>query len=317
MASKRLALVTGGNKGIGYAICKQLLQTQSFSVLLATRNMENGSKALDNLKRDIPDLDLSTIDLLELDVSKPESIKTSLDYVQNEKKFSSLDVLVNNAGIASGDEFNHALVQRVFATNFYGAINCTTSYLPMLRSTNNGGRVLMMSSRVGAINKLGNKDTSNELNSEELTYDRLYEVMNQFITDMAEMEKEGMANDEGNLSKEDVKAKGWWNSAYGMSKLGLSQYSRILARNEPSVFVGSYCPGFVATDMTSAYGKNIPLGPDDGARGIMMLANPDTADKYPTGKFWALNKSDDPDLSVVDWFNCRIPRERKKKDATQ
>jgi len=311
MASRKLAIVTGGNKGIGYAICKQLLQTQRFNVLLATRNVDNGAKAMDNLKRDIPDLDNSSVNMLELDVSKPESISASLDYVQHVMKYSTLDVLVNNAGIASGDEFNHDLVQRVFATNFYGAINCTSAYLPMMR---HGGRVLMMSSRVGAISKLGNKDTQTELNSEDLTYDRLYELMGQFITDLSSMEKEGMADSEGNLSKEDVKAKGWWNSAYGMSKLGLSQYSRILARNEQDVFVGSYCPGFVATDMTAAYGKNIPLGPDDGARGMMMLADPASEDKYPTGKFWALNKSTDEDLSPVDYVSCRIPRERKKKE---
>merc|ERR1740123_2245946 len=183
----------------------------------------------------------------------------------------------------------------------------------MMQSAAYGGRVLMMSSRVGSINKLGSKDTQNELNSEELTYGRLYELMEQFIADMAFMEGGGMADGQGNLTKADVKEQGWWNSAYGMSKLALSQYSRILARNQSGLFVGSYCPGFVATDMTAAYGKNIPLGPDDGARGMMMLANPERADKYESGKFWALNKSDDADLSPVDYYNCRIPRERKKK----
>ena len=135
MASRKLALVTGGNKGIGYAICKQLIQSQQFNVLLATRSLDNGKKALENLKKDIPDLDSSSIDLLQLDVSNPSSIKSSLDYVQNEKKLSKLDVLVNNAGVASDDIFHLKEVERVFATNFYGVINCTTTYLPLLQQS--------------------------------------------------------------------------------------------------------------------------------------------------------------------------------------
>jgi len=317
MASRKLALVTGGNKGIGYAICKQLLATQNFNVLLATRNLENGKNALDKLKKDIPDLDTSSVDLLELDVSNESTITSSVDYLKNEKKIPSLDVLVNNAGIASDDVFNLSIVKKVFATNFYGAVNCTTSYLPLLQQSQNGGRILMMSSRVGAITKLGNDEYKTELNSEELTYSRLYELMDQFINDMAQMEQDGFLDENGNLTKEDVKTKGWWNSAYGMSKLGLSQYSRILSRDDVNVlpynmFIGSYCPGFVATDMTSNYGKNIPLGPDDGARGMVMLANPEDNKKYESGKFWCLNTVNDEELSPVDWYNCRIPRKRKE-----
>eukprot|EP01084_Bolivina_argentea_P305723 528166_1 len=95
-----------------------------------------------------------------------------------------------------------------------------------------------------------------------------------------------------------------------MSKLGLSQYTRILSRDENAnkCFIGSYCPGFVATDMTAAYGKNIPLGPDDGANGMVRLCN-DVDNKYENGKFWALEKDQ---LSVVDWYRCRIPRKKKE-----
>eukprot|EP01083_Nonionella_stella_P001955 5630_1 len=312
MASRKLALVTGANKGIGYAICKQLLQTQSFNVLLASRNIDRGKQALDQLKRDIPDLDPTSVDLLPLDVSNESSIQESLDFVQKEKQYSKLDVLINNAGIASGDEFNAALAKRVLATNFYGAINCTSAFLPLINASDNG-RILMMSSRVGAITKLtNNPEAKEQLNSDELQLDGLYEIMNQFIADMDKMEQDGLSDEHGNLTKDDVKAWGWWNSAYGMSKLGLSAYTRILARNAPSLFVGAYCPGFVATDMTSAYGKKIPLGPDDGARGMVLLANPEKRDAYETGKFWALNNSDDEDVSAVEWYNCRIPRKRKQ-----
>eukprot|EP00486_Rosalina_sp_Unknown_P007244 CAMPEP_0201574258 /NCGR_PEP_ID=MMETSP0190_2-20130828/18642_1 /ASSEMBLY_ACC=CAM_ASM_000263 /TAXON_ID=37353 /ORGANISM="Rosalina sp." /LENGTH=322 /DNA_ID=CAMNT_0048002275 /DNA_START=30 /DNA_END=998 /DNA_ORIENTATION=- len=320
-ASRRLALVTGGNKGIGYAICKQLLQSQKFNVLLATRNLDNGKSALEKLKKDIPDLDQSSVDLLQLDTSNPDVIKSSVDYLTNEKNINTLDVLVNNAGVASDDIFHKKEVERVFKTNFYGVVNTTDAYLPLLQQSTDGARILMMSSRVGAISKLGNDNVKQELKEDEgVTYERLYDLMAAFQTDLATMEAEGLLNEEGNLTKEDVKARGWWNSAYGMSKLGLSTYGRILSRDQErvvskNIFIGSYCPGFVATDMTAAYGKNIPLGPDDGARGMVMLANPEKLDKYESGKFWCLNAPTDEELSPVDYYNCRIPRKRKEKST--
>ena len=180
----------------------------------------------------------------------------------------------------------------------------------------------MMSSRVGALTKLGNKEYQQELNSEQLTYDRLYELMKEFQSDLGKMEDEGYLNEQGNLTKDDVKSRGWWNSAYGMSKMGLSSYGRILSRDmeniiKYNIFIGSYCPGFVATDMTANYGSNIPLGPDDGARGMVMLANPENVDndKYESGKFWCLNNVNDEELSPVDYYNCRIPKKRKEKST--
>eukprot|EP01084_Bolivina_argentea_P161497 281112_1 len=210
-SARRLALVTGGNKGIGYAICKQLLATQKFNVLLATRNLDNGKKALTNLQKDLSDsFSNDNVDLLELDVSNKSSIESSLDYLSKEKKINKLDVLVNNAGIASGDEFNSVLVDQIFDTNFYGAINTTEIFLPLLQKED-GGRILYMSSRVGSINKLGSKEYQNELNSEELQYDRLYELMAKFQSDLKVIEKErGDELEDGNIPKEIVKEYGWW-----------------------------------------------------------------------------------------------------------
>merc|ERR1712113_465880 len=101
-----------------------------------------------------------------------------------------------------------------------------------------------MSSRVGAISKIGDPIKTELKEDESITYDRLYEIMDKFQADLAKMESEGLLNDEGNLTKEDVKERGWWNSAYGMSKLGLSTYGRILSRDQDrvvskNIFIGS------------------------------------------------------------------------------
>eukprot|EP01083_Nonionella_stella_P220124 787894_1 len=317
MALRRLALVTGANKGIGYSICKQLLATQNFNVILGSRSLERGQNALENLKKDIPDYVTSdNIDILQLDVSNEESIKSTFDYLQNEKKIPSIDVLINNAGVAGDDIFNSTAVDRIFATNFWGAINMTNTYLPLI-SNGNASKILFMGSRTGSINKLANKEYQEELNNDNLTYDKLFELMKKFQNDLKIIEKENNLSVENNdnISKDIVKEYGWWASHYGMSKLGILQYGRILVNDnkikDNNVWIGSYCPGFVRTDMTAAYGDRVPLLPDDGAKGMVMLAN-DNSNMYETGKFWCLEKGE---LAQVDYYKCRIPKDRKKKEG--
>jgi len=313
MASRRIALVTGGNKGIGYAITKQLLATQNFKVILGTRSMENGKNALNNLKQEIPDFVTNdNIDLLQLDVSKEESISSTFEYLQKEKKIQSVDVLINNAGIAGDDTFNSSAVDRIFSTNFWGAINMTNTYLPLLSNAQKA-KILFMGSRTGSINKLASKQFQEQLNSDELSYDVLLELMKKFQNDLKLIEKENNLNgDSDNIPKDAVKKYGWWASHYGMSKLGILQYGRILSRDpvvqHNNIWIGSYCPGFVRTDMTAAYGDRVPLGPDQGAHGMVLLANNEN-EEYESGKFWCLHNEA---LTPVDYFKCRIPKDRKR-----
>ena len=88
---KKIALVTGANKGIGYEAAKQLAQ-HNIKVLLAARNNAEGEKAAADLREQSLD-----VTFVKLDISKPVDIENVKNYIKNE--FEKLDILINNAGV--------------------------------------------------------------------------------------------------------------------------------------------------------------------------------------------------------------------------
>ncbi|GMQ07136.1 hypothetical protein CsSME_00051466 [Camellia sinensis var. sinensis] len=85
--AKRIAIVTGGNKGIGLEICKQLA-SNGIMVILTARDEKRGLKAVKNLKA----CGLSDILFHQLDVTDQASIASMADFIKN--KFGKLDILV-------------------------------------------------------------------------------------------------------------------------------------------------------------------------------------------------------------------------------
>jgi NAD(P)-dependent dehydrogenase (short-subunit alcohol dehydrogenase family) len=111
----KITLITGGNKGIGYEIAKQLGQ-KGFTVLLGARDEAKGATAVSKLKTEKIDAEL-----LVLDVSKEESVRQAKEWI--ETKYGKLEVLINNAGIISRKNLIEAEteeVKTVMETNFYG-----------------------------------------------------------------------------------------------------------------------------------------------------------------------------------------------------
>src|SRR5471030_1092113 len=88
----KIALVTGGNKGIGFATAKQLLALGYF-VYVGARDEEKGMIALQQLKA----LGFDKASLLVIDVADGKSVKAAADLLSTE--IGKLDVLVNNAAI--------------------------------------------------------------------------------------------------------------------------------------------------------------------------------------------------------------------------
>lgn len=89
----RVALVTGGNKGIGLAIVRDLCRLFSGEVVLTARDVARGQAAVQQLQAE----GLSPR-FHQLDIDDPQSIRTLRDFLL--KEYGGLDVLVNNAGIA-------------------------------------------------------------------------------------------------------------------------------------------------------------------------------------------------------------------------
>ena len=157
MASKKIALVTGGNRGIGYQVCKDLAR-KGFTVLLAARDTEKGQKAAESLKRD------GDVRFLPLDVSNERSIDAA--FIRVQKEFGRLDVLVNNAGVFL-DESSHDPVDKyvsafhadpkpivdTFITNSLGPFLMCQKFIPLMIE-GGGGRVINLSSGMGQLSEM-------------------------------------------------------------------------------------------------------------------------------------------------------------------
>src|SRR4051812_15029723 len=118
MSEKRVALVTGANKGIGFEISRQLGK-QGFAVILAARDEKKANEAADRLRRE--GLDAQAV---VLDVTDPASTEAAARWVGD--KYGRLDVLVNNAGVgyefATGtrpSQLTMETLRATFDTNFF------------------------------------------------------------------------------------------------------------------------------------------------------------------------------------------------------
>ena len=88
--SRRVALVTGGNRGIGFEVSRQLAE-RGFVVLLTAREESKATAAAKKLEKD------GTVEAIALDVVDPRSIEKATAEVS--RRYDHLDLLINNAGI--------------------------------------------------------------------------------------------------------------------------------------------------------------------------------------------------------------------------
>ena len=141
----KIALVTGSNRGIGYATAKELL-LRGYRVILTARKSEDGNKAKAQLEQ-FGDLFFHT-----LDVANPKSVQEIKEYV--DVNFGRLDILINNAGInydtwhsASNADLKN--VRESIDTNLFGAWSVAQAFIPLMKQQN-FGRIVNVSSGAGA-----------------------------------------------------------------------------------------------------------------------------------------------------------------------
>ena len=144
---KRVALVTGANKGIGLEIARRLGQAQ-VAVIVGARDRERGQAAADLLRSE--GIDAS---FLQLDVTDAASMERAAGAIA--ANHGRLDILVNNAGIndhADGPPGSASVdaARRLFETNFFGPLRVTQALLPLLRQAP-AGRIVNMSSSLGSM----------------------------------------------------------------------------------------------------------------------------------------------------------------------
>lgn len=148
---KKIASVTGGNRGIGFQICRDVAK-KDLKVLLTAQNSEKGVESAKILQDEGLD-----VTFYELDVSSAESIDNFVTRVT--KEFSRIDVLVNNAAIipdarSSGLSVEIQELQVSLETNVYGIIQLSQKIIPLMIK-NNYGRIINLSSGMGQFADMG------------------------------------------------------------------------------------------------------------------------------------------------------------------
>ena len=146
---KRIALVTGANRGLGLETCRQLAK-KGILVLLSSRSAEKGQVATQQLKSE----GLEVV-YLQLDVANPTSIDHAFEFVS--KEFGRLDILINNAGIYWDESYESPLlttpidtIQTSLETNTYGPIRMIQKFVPLMKKSPSG-RIVNVSSGMGQL----------------------------------------------------------------------------------------------------------------------------------------------------------------------
>jgi NAD(P)-dependent dehydrogenase (short-subunit alcohol dehydrogenase family) len=151
-----IALITGANKGIGFATAR-MLGASGVTVLVGSRDVERGADAERELRAGGADARL-----VALDVTDGASIDGAAKWISDE--YGRLDILINNAGIARGDfdgrpsQTTLETLREVYETNVFGVVAVTNAMLPLLRMAP-AARIVNVSSEVGSIASMTDPDS--------------------------------------------------------------------------------------------------------------------------------------------------------------
>jgi NAD(P)-dependent dehydrogenase (short-subunit alcohol dehydrogenase family) len=188
MREKKIALVSGANKGLGFETSRQLAEL-GIKVFMGARNESRGTAAAQKLQAEGHD-----VKYLQLDVTDPGQIRQVCSLI--EKESGRLDILVNNAGIAhDGDPFfsNSAAtvsmqaLRETFDVNFFGLVELTQALLPLIRKSR-AGRIVNLSSLLGSLT-LHSDPQAGLADVKPLAYDASKAAVNQFTIHLAALLK--------------------------------------------------------------------------------------------------------------------------------
>ena len=149
-SEKKIALISGANKGIGFETARQLGKL-GYTVLLGSRDALKGEVAARQLRHEKLD-----VRVIKLDVNRQSDIDAAVKCI--ERDFGKLDVLVNNAGVMlekgwtknTTSETKIENLRATFEANVFAVVSLTTALLPLLQKAE-AARIVNVSSILGSV----------------------------------------------------------------------------------------------------------------------------------------------------------------------
>jgi NAD(P)-dependent dehydrogenase (short-subunit alcohol dehydrogenase family) len=180
----KIALITGGNRGLGYEIARQL-GNKGMTVLLGARNKMLGTEAAEKLNSDGIEAYF-----VSLDITEAESIAAAVKRVEDQ--FGRLDVLINNAArlpVKPEDQHNPSDISRnllgeYMNINFMAQVAVTNAFLPLIRLSA-AGRIVNMSSTIGSVTLASEPLHQNGPKPARLAYASAKAAFNMFTVQLA------------------------------------------------------------------------------------------------------------------------------------
>lgn len=150
---RRVAVVTGANRGIGLEICRQLSRRDELRVVLTSRNESKGRAAVEALRAEGLD-----VDYRQLDVTGEHAAKVLAHDLT--ESYGRCDVLVNNAGVMLDPRGSRILDSKLatyretLETNFFGPLRLIQALVPLMKK-GGYGRIVNISSGQGQLSDMG------------------------------------------------------------------------------------------------------------------------------------------------------------------
>jgi len=229
----RRVLVTGANKGVGFAIAERILEhADDTFVFLGSRDRERGGAAAERLLAQPGRAD--RVCVVEIDVSDDASVSRAAAEVREASGSDALYGIVNNAGIGIGSEDLAAVLD----VNTRGHHRVCAALIPLLAE---GGRIVNVTSASGPnfVDECS-PERQRFFTNPEVTWDAIDRLMQECV---------GIAGDPDAFAARGL-ADG---SSYGLSKACANALTLHLARDNPQLVINACTPGFIATDMTRQY----------------------------------------------------------------
>lgn len=151
MLDNKVALVTGGAKGIGRAVALELARNGAKVAI----NYNTSEKAAKELVKEIEDIGGNAM-IVKADISKNEEVSKMMKNIVN--KFGKIDILINNAGVIEQvkfDSMTEQIMNKMIDTNLKGTAYCIKEVLPYMKKQGNG-KIVNISSIAGIAGSMVN-----------------------------------------------------------------------------------------------------------------------------------------------------------------